>query len=420
MFLCRPAGATARFVGKAEGARTKADDEDERSRTPIFLDPRSSCVDHTPRYPERTALMSEQELTVQVDDFLVMRRPPLTPEGKASTDKRDRINTDFLSRIAKPPAGGALSGAFICAHAPDYRGRPTLHYTEQDWQALFRELKEIGITTVILQAAAWVDFRECYYPSKLFSGFHTWNVLDPMVKASAAERMTLHLGAAGILYGHIELGAGAGDLQKAKAAAEREVKCHKELLERYRGAFQGYYLAPETGFHEGINPGHYRCYHEFFKRVTNGVKAITPELPILTSPYTTCCAGHEQEAVDCLTRLHDGCPITAFAPQDSIGTFNNLPFLEKGLTIWKEVCRQTGAEFWVNCESFCIEDFGGPICTIVPADFKRFAVQLDTATRLGAKKLVSWEPPFFMAKEGGEAARGLRHAYLASRRPAGP
>ena len=362
--------------------------------------------------------MAEQELTVQVDDFLLMRRPPLTPEGKARTDERDRLNAGFLSRIVKPPAGGYLAGAFICAHAPDYRGRPTLAYTEQDWQALFRELKELGIGTVILQAAAWVDFHECYYPSKLFSGFHTWNVLDPMVKAAAAEKMTLYLGAAGILYGHIELGTETGDLKKARAAAERELKCYQELLARYRGAFQGYYLAPETGFHAELDPKHYDCYHDFFKRVTNGVKAITPEMPILTSPYTTCCAGQEQQATECLTRLHEGCPITAFAPQDSIGTFNNLPFLERGLGIWKEVCRLTGAEFWVNCESFSIADFGGPICTIVPADFKRFAVQLDTAARLGATKLISWEPPFFMARDGDEAARRLRRAYIKNRRAA--
>ena len=362
--------------------------------------------------------MAEQELTVQIDDFLVMRRPPLTPEGKAHTDERDRLNAEFLGRIAEPPASGTLSGTFIYAHPPDYRGRPTLRYTEHDWRELFRELKEIGITTAILQAAVWLDFRECYYPSELFPGFATWNVLDPMVKASAAEKMTLYLGAAGILYGNVELGTESGGIEKAKAAAERELKCYHELLARYRGAFQGYYLVPETGFHPGINPNHYRCYHEFFKRVTNGVKAVTPEMPILTSPYTTCCPGKEQEAVDCLTRLHEGCPITAFAPQDSIGTFNNLPFLENGLTIWKEVCRSTGAEFWVNCESFSITNFGGPVCTIVPTDFKRFAVQLDTAARMGAKKLVSWEAPYFLARDGDERARRLRREYVTNRRAA--
>jgi hypothetical protein len=358
--------------------------------------------------------VEESELTIAVDDFVIMRRPPLTPEVKAGIDERDRLNAEFLSHVAAPPLGGVLSGSFIYAHPPDYRGRSTLHYTEQDWVDLFREFKELGIHTAVLQAAIWAEFRECYYPSKLFPGFRTWNVLDPMIKASTAENMTLYLSPISVLYGHIELGSDKGDVKKAKKAAERELKCYRELLERYQGAFQGYYLGTETGFHPGEN--HYRCYHEFFKRVTNGVKSITPDLPILTSPYTMCCHGREQEATDYLTRLHEGCPINVFAPQDSIGTScSNLTFLENGLTIWKNVSRHVGADFWVNCESFSITDYGGPICKIESADFKRFAVQLDTAARLGAKKMITWEAPYFLARDGEERARKLRRDYLKNR-----
>lgn len=359
--------------------------------------------------------MDEQELTISVDDFLIMRRPPLTPDVQAAIEERDRLNAGFLAGVAAPPPLGTLSGSFIYAHPPDYRGRPTLHHTEAEWRDLFRELKELGITLAVLQAAVWADFRECYYPSRLFSDFHTWNVLDPMLKAAAAEKMTVYLGALCILYGHIELGSAQGDVAKARAAAEREIKCYRELLERYRGAFQGYYLSSETGFHPGEN--HYRCFHEFFRRVTNGVKTLTPDMPILTSPYTMACPGREQEATDYLTKLHEGCPINAFAPQDSIGTScSNLTFLEKGLTLWRNVSRNIGAEFWVNCESFSITDYGGPICKIQPADFRRFAVQLDTAARLGARKLITWEAPYFLARDGDPRARQLRHDYLCHRR----
>jgi hypothetical protein len=312
--------------------------------------------------------VEESELTIAVDDFVIMRRPPLTPEVKAGIDERDRLNAEFLSHVAAPPLGGVLSGSFIYAHPPDYRGRSTLHYTEQDWVDLFREFKELGIHTAVLQAAIWAEFRECYYPSKLFPGFRTWNVLDPMIKASTAENMTLYLSPISVLYGHIELGSDKGDVKKAKKAAERELK------------------------------------------------SITPDLPILTSPYTMCCHGREQEATDYLTRLHEGCPINVFAPQDSIGTScSNLTFLENGLTIWKNVSRHVGADFWVNCESFSITDYGGPICKIESADFKRFAVQLDTAARLGAKKMITWEAPYFLARDGEERARKLRRDYLKNR-----
>jgi len=104
-----------------------------------------------------------------------------------------------------------------------------------------------------------------------------------------------------------------------------------------------------------------------------------------------------------------------FAPQDSIGTGNNLAYLETGLGIWKQVCLNLGAEFWVNCESFSVTDYGAPIITIEPAEFRRFAVQLAISTRLGAGKLVTWEAMHFFDPQGDEGAQRLRREYLASR-----
>lgn len=361
--------------------------------------------------------MPTNDRIIALDDFTVQQMPPETPEGKASLAERDRLNAEFLTQHAAPPPGaGRLSGTFVYAHPPDYRGRPTVHWNAAQWRELFQELKDIGINTAILQAAAWVDFRECYYPSDLFKGYTTWNIIEPMLEAVAAEKMTCYLAAVGILYNWDELGVPAKDLAPAVAAAKREIVCYKELLARYKGHFHGYYLAPETGFHPDAEGWHYRCFHTFFERVTNEVKSLTPELPILTSPYTVNAPGREPEAIEYLTRLHENCPITAFAPQDSIGTRNNLSFLEPGLTIWREVCKRTGAEFWVNCESFNITSYGGPLVTIIPAEYRRFATQLGTAARLGAKRLITWEAPTFLARHGDPAARRLREDYAAARK----
>ena len=57
----------------------------------------------------------------------------------------------------------------------------------EEWRSLFRELKEMGIDTVIYQAAAWVEMRECYYPSKAFAGYRTWDSLTHLVEANAQE-----------------------------------------------------------------------------------------------------------------------------------------------------------------------------------------------------------------------------------------
>jgi hypothetical protein len=374
-------------------------------------------LEHRRAEPRGKGKMVNPELTIAIDDFLVMRRAPLDENGRAAVAERARVNAEFLDAISVPPAGGALSGTFVYAHPPDYRGRPTLDWDAGRWRALFQELKALGIRLAILQAAAWLDFEECYYPSDLFRGFRTWNVVEPLLEGAAAEGMTVFLGAAGVLYNETEFGVPAGDPAPAVAAARREIRCYRELLDRYRGHFHGYYLAPETGFPPDQNPSHLRCFHAYFERVTNEVKALTPELPVLGSPWTAACPGQEEAAVEYLSRLHANCPFTALAPQDSIGTFSNLAFLERGLGIWKRVCAAIGAEFWSNCESFAITDPGGPVVTIEPAEFRRFAVQLDTAARAGARRMITWEAPYFLAAEGCPAARRLRAEYLAQRPP---
>lgn len=360
--------------------------------------------------------MNLETHSIEIDGFRVIRQPPASPEAKAALVTRDRLTDGVLSDFQSPPTGGRISGSFIYAHPPDYHGRPTLRYGVPEWRILFRELKALGIDTVIFQASTWLDFRECYYPSDLFKDFTTWNVVGPMLEAAGDEKLTVFLAATGVLLADEHLGVLSGDIGKAKACALRERDCYRELVARYSGAFHGYYLASETGFMAGDTRNR-NCYHTFFEWSTNEIKAITPHLPILSSPYTVHAPGQEAEAVDYLTELHRNCPLTALAPQDSIGTFNNLSFLDRGLGIWKTVCANLGFEFWVNCESFSIRAYAIPVVDIQPAGFKRFALQLDTAQRLGAKKLITWEAAHFMDPAGSEAARRLRREYLEHRQP---
>ena len=353
---------------------------------------------------------------LRVDGHALARvATPMGETHRTELERRDRINADVLAKLDALPAGGRLTGTFIYAHALGYRSRCTLGYGVSEWRALFRELKELGMDTAVMGTAAVIGSRECFYPSRLFREFETWNVIEPMLAAAGEEKMTVYLGGIGV--SETLIGAETGDEGLARSCADRELACYRELATRYKGAFHGYYLASETGFWSWGNPDYLtRCFRTYFQRVTNGVKAITPELPILGSPYTVRCPGREQEAIDTLAAVHAGCPFTALAPQDSIGvSMNELSFLEKGLAIWKTVCQGIGAEFWVNCETFNIEDFGGPLHTIVPADFKRLSIQLDTAERMGARKLITWEAIHFMNPAGSPAARRLRADYLRHR-----
>ena len=88
------------------------------------------------------------------DDFtLVIPGPEEVAWYQNSSEYSQRMNREYLSALQEPPKGGRLTGSFICSHPPDYVGRPTMAYGVKEWRALFQEMKEIGIDTVIYQAA---------------------------------------------------------------------------------------------------------------------------------------------------------------------------------------------------------------------------------------------------------------------------
>ncbi len=282
-------------------------------------------------------------------------------------------------------------------------------YGVKEWRLLFQEMKEIGIDTVIYQAAVWLEVQESNYPSKLFANFKTWDSIGPLCEASALEGMTFFLG-------------GLGNLMCFDANAtpetydhdrDAQLECYRELKNLYRGGFQGFYMSPETGYPGGRQPEREKLLNKYFKEVCQGVKEITPGIPILLSPGTFYIEGQEQEIHDFLHEIFKDCAIDIMSPQDSIGTFGNrLPHLKASFEIWSRVCRELGFTLWVNAESFernkiaTSQDF-------ISADFSRFRVQLANGSQV-AKKIVSWEVPYFWSPMAGERGLRLRKEYLAS------
>lgn len=320
-------------------------------------------------------------------------------------------NQPYLDALEKPPAGGKLSGSFIYAHAPDYVGRPTMTWDTAEWRALFREMKEIGIDTVIYQAAAWAEIRECYYRSKIFADFRTWNSFDALVEAVAQEGMTFFAGGLGNLYA-FDVNATADTLNRD---AEMQLACFDELDALYRGGFHGFYMSPETGYPGQRQPAREALLNDYYRKVCQGVKDRAPDMPILLSPGTFYREGDEENIYGFLRGLFEGCPMDIMCPQDSIGTFGNrLPHLKASFEVWKRLCEDLGFHLWVNVESF-ERVRSGTEQDFVSADFKRLAVQLSHAAQVG-EKIVSWEVPYFYSPMAGERGIALRQQYLESLR----
>ncbi|WP_304349654.1 DUF4434 domain-containing protein [Comamonas testosteroni] len=322
-----------------------------------------------------------------------------------------KANREYLRQMGKPPKGGRLTGSFIYSHPPDYVGRNTMEWNTSDWRTLFQEMKEIGIDTVIYQAAAWAEVRECNYPSSLFEGFRMWNSLDYLVEAVAKEGMRFFLGGLGNLYGFDE----KATIETLSYDRDQQLACYDELVALYNGGFHGFYMSPETAYPGARQPKREKILNTYFREVCQGVKDRTPSMPILFSPGTYFHENKEQEVHDFLYNLFAGCPLDIMCPQDSIGTFGNrLPHLQPSFAIWKQICDELSIKLWVNVESFEREKAGTTL-DFGPAAFERLAVQLSHASQVG-EKIVSWEVPYFYSSQAGERGLTLRRAYLESLR----
>lgn len=347
-----------------------------------------------------------------IDDFVVLAGRAPDPVNAARSKSLARDTAETLAKAGTFEPQGRLSGSFICAHPPDYRGRPTLHFSVAEWRTVFQELKEIGIDTVIWQASVWQELRECYYPSKQFAGYKQWDAIAPMLEAVRAEAITLYLGTFGFFNGERALGIRDTDIGKAVETAETELACFTELQGRYGGGFHGYYLSHEVAFWPNRPALVYEHGGAYFERVTAGIREMAPELRILASPETYYSKGCEQESIDSMMACFGRAQVDIFAPMDCIGQGQGLGTLETELGVWKAVCRAKGSEFWTNCESFLIANPEGDVLQIEAADPQRFFYQMTVADKMGASKLVTWEAMHFMNPAGEPKARALRQAYL--------
>lgn len=342
------------------------------------------------------------------DFTLVIPGPQAEQSINASIENGIQLNRQYLAALPEAPSGGRLTGSFIYAHPPDYIGRPTLHFNKQDWQVVLRELKEMGLDTVIYQAAVWYEIQECYYPSRLFANFKTWDALTPLCEAVAAENMTLFLGGLGNLMAFDER-ASEADFGRDR---DLQLACFEELL-AYRGGFHGFYMSPETAYPGQRQPTREQLLNRYFREVCQGVKALAPGLPVLASPATFYSPGQDEAIFEFLYGLFKDVPIDYMTPQDSIGTFGNrLQYLTPSFAIWQRVCQATGMNLWVNVESFQRARVNTPN-DFNPADFTRLRVQLAHAAQVG-QKIVSWEVPYFYSSLAGERGVQLRQAYLRS------
>ena len=341
---------------------------------------------------------------IGVDDFVIFKASDdIIAEANAKYAEANECNRRYLAGHPAAEPTLPITGTFICAQPPNYRGLPMLHATADDWAEKFALLKTFGVDTVIYQAAVWNELETVYYPSRRFAAYRKFDAIGNVLTAAERTGLQVYLGAYGSVSGWC--------MGKDPAYVEREKQNHfavqDELFELYGGRFAGIYFAPETAYRGERDLYTEKTLNSIYRDFCDRLKGLHPECEILMSPATKYFPGKLGEMAESWNTILDGVKLDIMAPQDSIGCCGNtLEHQEDTFRVWREICDGKGIRFWSNVELF--EDLDcSQINSAVPADPRRVAYQMSNAAKV-AEKLISWEMLFFTDDSAGPRAAALR------------
>lgn len=305
--------------------------------------------------------------------------------------ERQEINRRYLEEHPmSAPLGMSITGSFISAHAPDYIGVPTIHWTVEDWRREFRSMRACGMDTVLLQAAAWRELEECYFPSEILRAYERFNVLTPLVEAADSEKVTLFLGSLGSVSGW--------DLQN-EAKTRREIEMHqavlRELAGRYGSRISGFYFPCETAFRGEHRPEHEAQYSRILEVFCRTARELLPGKAVVMSPSSKYFEGKEDEFLACWRHIFSIAAPDILAPQDSIGCGGcNLVNQPSMWRLWKRLADDVRCRLWANIELFERRVFGGetPFDSASP---ERVRTQIANVEPY-VEKCVCWEYSYFV------------------------
>ena len=300
-----------------------------------------------------------------------------------------------------------ISGTFIYAHPPNYRGAEAFRYTQAQWSEKLARLKGMGIDTVIFQAALWNELRECYYPSEVFRDFQTWNVIEPALAAASSLGLDFYLGG----YGSVTCWSRKLEMGTVRNEIKRQMACYNELM-RYRSLIKGFYFAPESAYTGERNFELEKGLSELYGYIFSELRKMDSSLKIIMSPATVYHPGRMNEMAESWCSVFSVAHPDILAPQDSIGCgCITLPHQAEALRIWHTVTQHFGIEHWSNVECFkCC----APYCdenSRCAADAERVQIQMANAESF-VTKLITWELLYYTDPELHPAGQKLTKAIF--------
>lgn len=337
-----------------------------------------------------------------MDDFQIY----LPPEDLVEEVEMVRVNEynernrKLAEKFVLPEKQTHISLSFVYGHPADYRGKPMLRATVEDWKKELRRLKEMHIDSVIFQSALWRELNECYYRSKRYSYLKQYPVVDNLLAAALEEDVKVFMGGYGSVAGWSEHFSEEDLMEEMK-----EHRCCFEELVQYP-SIAGFYFPCETSYHDRRLPEKEHRMHSLYKNFSGIVKAHNPDLKIIVSPATSHRPERNAEFKDFWNGILDGSGVDIVMPQDSIGNCcSNLEEIPEQWAAWKEITDQNGITLWSHTELFERRSYYQKV-NLHPANPKRVAAQL-ALTAPFVERHATWEAMYFASEEAGAEGKHL-------------
>lgn len=337
-----------------------------------------------------------------MDDFQVYLPPEdlVEEEAMVQVNQFNQLNRELAEKFELPEKRTHISLSFVYGHPADYRGKPMLKASVEDWKKELRRLKEMHIDSVIFQSALWRELNECYYRSKRYSFLKQYPVVDHLLEAAAEENISVFMGGYGSVAGWAEHYTEEDLLEEIK-----EHRCCFEELMQYP-SIAGFYFPCETSYHDQRLPEKEHRMHTLYKNFTSVVKESKPDLKIIVSPATAHRPERNPEFMDFWNNILKDSGVDIVMPQDCIGNCcSSLTEIPEQWKAWKEVTTQNSMKLWSHTELFERRSYYQKV-NLHPADPKRIAAQL-ALTAPFVERHGCWEAMYFASEESGADGKRL-------------
>lgn len=331
----------------------------------------------------------------------------------ALSTSADRSDADFLAENSESrhddliiPKGKGLriTGTFLDEISHDI---PHQNWGRKQWEQDFRNMKRIGIDTVIMIRCGYGKFIT--YPSKYLLGkgcyMPSTDLLDMFLQLADKYGMKFYFG----LYDSGHYWA-TGDMSL-------EIEHNKYVIDevwniygRKYDSFGGWYISTEISRNTKGAIGTFHALGKQCKDVSGGLptfispwidgKKAVASTGALTKDDAISVKQHEEEWNEIFDGIHDVVDACAF--QDGHIDYHEL---EDFFTVNKLLADKYGMECWTNAESF---DRDMPI-RFLPIKFDKLRMKLEAAAKAGYDKAITFEFSHFMSPQSSYPQAG--HLY---------